>query len=74
MAQQIGGLLLIVAGVIVIFAGFMADVSVLSEVANLDLMQQRQNRIILGCFIVLFGVIYRVASLTGRHLAQKGDQ
>lgn len=60
------GRLLIFIGVVSLFFVFNSDVSVSNgingRVANLELMNNRQNNVIISCFIILYGLLVSLFS------------
>jgi hypothetical protein len=71
---EILGLVLGAIGLFGVFAGFRMDVSPPgSDTVNLDLMQNRQNWIIVSCFMWLIGIITIAAGSIIRRMPTKDD-
>ncbi|TCL02339.1 hypothetical protein [Sodalis ligni] len=72
--MKIIGNLLILIGIIWVFGAMNIDVSVASDmggrVNNIGLMNERQNYVVIGCFIILYGLIMAMLSKNYKHLKQ----
>lgn len=54
------GFFLALSGVLMMLFGYLVfNVSYAGDVVNLDLLQQRQNTIIIGCTLFIVGALYR---------------